>query len=138
MERQNENDMSKVALLFFSDNNLELINKELVLRVFDYTNSKVKIPFQSRNDMLLVMRFIYVTYAKNLEKDINKQVYKLNCRVVNEIFPKLISEIKSYMLYLEEIERNEKDSRQINELPISTKLTRGTKELPAMSDIYMK
>ena len=135
---QNENDMSKVAILFFSDSNLELINKELVLRVFYFTNNKVKIPFQSRNDMLLVMRFIYVTYAKNLEKDVEKQVYKLNCKVINEIFPKLISEVKSYMLYLEEIERNEKESRQINELPISTKLTRGTKELPAMSDIYMK
>jgi hypothetical protein len=135
---QNETDMSKVALLFFSDENLELINKELVIRVFEYTNNKVKIPFQSKNDMLLVMRYIYVTYAKNLEKDIEKQVYKLNCRVVTELFPKLVSEIRSYMLYLEEIERNEKQDRQINDLPISTKLTRGTRELPAMSDVFMK
>lgn len=135
---QNENEMSKVALLFFSDENLELINKELILRIFDYTNNKVKIPFQSKNDMLLVMRYIYVSYAKNLEKDIKKQVYKLNCGVINELFPKLVSEVKSYMLYLEEIERNEKQDRKINDLPISTKLTRGTKELPAMSDVFMK
>jgi hypothetical protein len=42
------------------------------------------------------------------------------------------------MIYLEEIEKNEKDNRQINDLPVSTKLTRGTTELPAMSDIFMK
>tara|TARA_E500000178_G_C17019715_1_gene754902 strand:+ start:1165 stop:1683 length:519 start_codon:yes stop_codon:yes gene_type:complete len=135
---QNENDMSKVAIMFFSDENLEIINKNLVLRVFEFTDKKVQIPFQSRNDLLVVMNHTYVNYAMNLENDIEKQVYKLNCRVVNEILPSLISEVKSYMLYLEEIEKNEKENRQINDLPISTKLTRGTTELPAMSDIFMK
>ena len=108
---QNENDMSKVAIMFFSDENLEIINKNLVLRVFEFTDKKVQIPFQSRNDLLVVMNHTYVNYAKNLENDIEKQVYKLNCRVVNEILPSLISEVKSYMLYLEEIEKNEKENR---------------------------
>ena len=135
---QNENDMSKVAIHFFSDKNLEIVNKNLVLRIFEYTNKKVQIPFQSRNDLLVVMKHIYVTYALNQENDIEKQVYKLNCRVVGEILPSLISEVQSYMIYLEELEKNEKENRQINDLPVSTKMTRGTTELPAMSDIFMK
>ena len=83
-------------------------------------------------------KHIYVTYALNQENDIEKQVYKLNCRVVGEILPSLISEVQSYMIYLEELEKNEKENRQINDLPVSTKMTRGTTELPAMSDIFMK
>lgn len=135
---QNENHMSEVALLFFSDKNIEIINKELVLRVFESTGGNVKIPFQSKDDLLVIMRFIYISHAKNLKKDIKKQVYKLNCRVINEILPNLLSEVESNLNYLNEIEKNENEGREINQLPVSTKMTRGTLELPSMSDIFMK
>ena len=135
---ENESSMSKVALKFFSDGNIEIINKELVLRMFEYTKKSVKIPFQSKDDLLIVMRYIYKTHAQNLKKDIDKQVYNLNCKVVKEIFPALVSNVEAYIKYIQEIEKDENNEREINTLPVSTKMTKGTMELPAMSDSFMK
>ena len=135
---QNENEMSEVAISFFSVENIKLINKKLILRVFEYTNNTVQIPFQSSEDLLIVKRYIYGEYSENLKKDISKQVYYLNCKVVKEVLPTIISNIEGHINYLNEIKKDETSSREINQLPISTKMTKGTMELPAMSDIYLK
>ena len=135
---QNENEMSEVATSFFSVENMKLINKKLILRVFEYTDNTVKIPFQSNEDLLVIMRYIYGEYSENLKKDISKQVYKLNCKVIKEVLPTIISNIEGQLKYLNEIKKDETSSREINQLPVSTKMTKGTMELPSMSDVYFK
>ncbi len=135
---QNETEITEVAKLFFSEKNILLINKKLVLKVFEVSKNTVKIPFQSRDDLLVIMRYIYISYSQNLSKKIERQVAELNCRVVKEIMPSILSNIDQYMKYLKEIEKNETNKRELNELPKSTKMTRGTVELPPMSDIYQK
>jgi len=135
---QNETEITEVAKVFFSENNILLINKKLVLKVFEVSKNTVKIPFQSRDDLLVIMRYIYISYSQNLNKKVERQVAELNCRVVKEIMPSILSNIDQYMKYLKEIEKNETNKRELNELPKSTKMTRGTVELPAMSDIYSK
>tara|TARA_X000000950_G_scaffold287462_2_gene399786 strand:- start:465 stop:1052 length:588 start_codon:yes stop_codon:yes gene_type:complete len=135
---QNETEITEVAKVFFSENNILLINRKLVLKVFEVSKNTVKIPFQSRDDLLVIMRYIYISYSQNLNKKVERQVAELNCRVVKEIMPSILSNIDQYMKYLKEIEKNETNKRELNELPKSTKMTRGTVELPAMSDIYSK
>lgn len=133
---QNENEITPVAYQFFSDKNIELINKEIVLIVFEKSNKMVKIPFQSRDDLLVVMRSIFLKEAKNCNTNINKQVYDLNKLVINDILPSIVSNVEQYVSYIKELKSVENQERKINDLPVSTKMTRGTIELPPMTDVY--
>ena len=63
--RISEDEISDLAKYFFSDANIDLINKQIVLRVFKITNKKHKIPFQSKDDLLVIMRYIWIEYSRN-------------------------------------------------------------------------
>jgi len=132
--RQCEDEMSSLSILFFSDENIDLLNKQLILRVYKESNKKYKISFQDKNKFLTVMRYVWIQYAKNLNFELKKQIEELNCKVITEILPGVISNIEQYYGYLEDVKRNEESNFKLNDLPVSTKMTRGTIELPSMSE----
>ena len=132
--KQSEENMSDLAIYFFSDANINLINKQLVLKVFKDTNKKYKIAFQEKEKLLIVMRYIWIQYSKNLDFKIKEQIKELNCHVVGEIYPGIITQIEQHEGYLKDYKERETSKFQINELPISTKMTRGTMELPSISE----
>lgn len=134
--RQCEDEMSDLSILFFSEENMELINKQLVLRVFKETKNKYKISYQSKENLLVVMRYVWIQYSKNLDFEIKKQITDLNCHVVSEILPDVITNIEQYYGYIKDYENSQKSNFQVNNLPVSTKMTRGTMELPSMSETF--
>lgn len=89
--------------IFFSNENMDLINKQLVLAVYNNSNKLFKIAYQSNDNLLIVMRYVFIEYARHLPYDILKQIKELNCRVVNEILPTIITNITQKINYLKEI-----------------------------------
>jgi hypothetical protein len=134
--KQTECEISDLAKYFFSDANINLINKQLVLRVYNKTDKKYKIPFQSKDNLIIVMRYVWIQHAKNLDFKIKEQITELNCHVISEILPQVITNIEQYYGYLKDYEQRENSQFPLNELPISTKMTRGTIELPSISETF--
>ena len=134
----NENEITDVAFSFFDNKNIEIINKTIVLYIFEKSNKKVLVPFQSKDDLLVVMRTVFLRDAKNNKKNIKCQVDELNSIVLKEIMPSIITNVEQYINYIKEINSIEKQERKINDLPVSTKINRGSIELPAMTDAYFK
>lgn len=132
--RQCEDDMSKLSILFFSAENIDLLNKELVLRVYKESKNKYKISFQDPNKFLTVMRYIWIQYSKNLDFDYKNQIKELNCKVITEILPGVLTNIDQYYGYLKDYQESQESKFKLNDLPVSTKMTRGTIELPSISD----
>ena len=52
--KQPECNLDLVTEVFFSKENIELINKQLVMTVFKKSNKKYKIPFQREEDLMVV------------------------------------------------------------------------------------
>ena len=50
--KQAEDELNILSILYFSDENIDLINKQLVLRIYKVTNKKYRIPFQSKDNLL--------------------------------------------------------------------------------------
>jgi len=100
-----EIDTTTLGKVFYSDDNIELINKELVLSVYKKTNGGIKINFQQKEDLLVVMRWVYINYARNLPFKIAEQIKKLNSMVVGEIMPGVISQANQHIDYLRDIEK---------------------------------
>ena len=113
--RVSECEQGDLETTFFSDENISLINKQLILSVFKKTKGQIKISDQSKESLIIVMRYIYLEYARHLPYDIAGQIRELNCQVVGEVLPKIITEATQRIAYLEEIN----GPRKILPLPIN-------------------
>jgi len=91
--------------MFFSNSNMNRLQEQLIYRVYVSSGSKYKIGKQSNTELQVIMRAMYLQYAKNLPYDIGKQINELNRHVVEFCLPKVISEIKQYLFYINDIQR---------------------------------
>ncbi|VVU94858.1 hypothetical protein CPAV1605_583 [seawater metagenome] len=119
-----------VSNVFFSSKNIDIINKAIILTVYDFTNQEFKIPPQSNNDLMIVMSFVYDNYAENLPYDITKQVRKLNDQVVKNVVPGIITNLQQYIGYL-------KDASQLpTPIALPVNVNDMGKTLPSVTNIY--
>lgn len=107
---------SPLAQIFFSNENLELIQKKLVLEVYKRTN--VRIPFQSNDQMIIVMRAIFNTYSLNRECDYQNQVRDLDERVIASIITDVVSSVELSLVQRNTVVRGDA-GRTLLELPIN-------------------
>ncbi len=105
--RTTECNINDVETLFFSDENIELINKKLILSVWKKSKNQYKIGFQDKDKLLIVMRYIYLEFSRNLPYDLAEQINDLNCLVVNEIIPNIITNFEQKIGYLRDIEKRQ-------------------------------
>jgi hypothetical protein len=120
-------DLEKV---FFSDENIDLINKQLILSVYNKTNKEFIIPSQRTEDLIIVMRYTFIEYAKHLPFNIKEQIKELNCIVVGQILPNIITQITQRIEYLRVIDA----PRELLPLPISES---SSKILPSITNTFL-
>lgn len=79
---------------------------------------------------MIAMRYFFIEYARHLPFDIPGQIRDLNCIVVNNILPNVISNAQQYIGYLRDI-----GPRQAPiPLPICT--SSKSKALPSVTTIF--
>ena len=114
---------------FFSDENFDLINKQLILSIYNNSNKQFKIQEQKKESLLIVMRYIFIEYAKHLPTDYINQIRELNCKVVSTVVPLIMTEITQRVEYLDNIDK----PRQLLPLPINE---RSNPSLSSTSNIF--
>lgn len=124
-----EYDIGELETRFFSKENIELINKQLILTVYKKTNKKFLICNQKEEDLIIVMRYVFIEFARHLPYDITGQIKDLNCNVVGEILPTIVSNVDQKVGYLRDISTQPVGPP----LPINTKNLERT--LPSISNI---
>jgi hypothetical protein len=114
---------------FFSEDNIALINKQLILTVFRKTKGGFLICPQKEENLIIVMRYVWIEYSKNLPYQIKEQIIELNCRVISEILPTVISNVDQKLGYMRDISTQPVGPP----LPINTKNLERT--LPSISNM---
>jgi hypothetical protein len=127
--RINECEQGDLETTFFSDENISLINRQLILSVFKKSNGQIKISDQSKESLIIVMRYVFLEYARHLPYDIIGQIRELNCQIVGEILPKIITEATQRIAYLEEIN----NPRKLIPLPVN--VNKNNRNLQSTSSI---
>lgn len=111
---------------FFGPANMKIVQNAIRKTVYDKSGDKQwVIDEQSADELQIVMRSIFLQYAKNLEYDIPGQIKDLNDLVVEWCVPRIMSEIGMYEYYLKDISTLPVPLPQ----PISLS-SAGTKSLP--------
>jgi hypothetical protein len=91
-----DNDVSNV---FFSKENIQIIQNALRAEVYRLSNGEYTIAQQDNDELKIIMRALYLESAVNLPTNIREQVMALNQHVINHCVPKLMNEVRSYLNY---------------------------------------
>jgi hypothetical protein len=92
--------------LFFSNNNVQRIQKDIIQNVYRKSNGKYKIGNQSQDELLIIMRSIFLQKSLNLNNNIEQQCLQLNKFVVDFSTEQIIPAIELYMYYQKDIASN--------------------------------
>lgn len=87
---------------YFSQSNIDFLQESIIEAIFRLTNG-IKISRQSEDELLIVMRSIYLQYSKNLDTDINTQINELNKKVLKYCVKNVNDNIKLYKGYINDI-----------------------------------
>ena len=90
---------SKLSDTFFSRNNIQIIQNALRKGVYDKSNQQIIIDNQPEDQIVTVMRSMYLQYSKNLETNIAQQIQELNNYVLNYCINLVHSEAVAYLKY---------------------------------------
>ena len=93
---------SQLSEKYFSKNNIELIQNSIRKGVYDKSNQRILIDKQQEDQIVLVMRSMYLQYSKNLDINISKQIEELNTHVLNYCITSVYNEAVSYLNYKED------------------------------------
>ena len=95
---------SPVSQGFFSAGNMEILQNRIRKAVFDRSQPKgYVIDKQSVDELKIIMRAIYLQYARNLPNDVAGQVDDLNTKVIDWSVPHILSAVDHYHFYINDI-----------------------------------
>jgi hypothetical protein len=92
-----------VSSIFFSDNNVNLLQTGIYNKILNISAGKYNIGRQSDTDLKIIMRSIYFQYGKNAPNNIKEQVLELNTRVIDWCVPEILANIKQSDKYIMDI-----------------------------------
>ena len=114
-----------LAQVFFSADNIQIIQNGLRAGVYRLSKQKYVIPPQNLDALKVIMRSTYLTYAKHSPNNITEQVETLNALVLDYCIPFVYNECVSYVKYLEDqstlvvpLEREVRPDREYKQLEL--------------------
>ena len=91
-----------LARVFFSAENIQIIQNGLRAGVYAMSSEKIVIPPQNIDQLKIIMRSTYLQYSEHLASDITKQVERLNKIVWDFVVPSVYNEAIGYKKYMED------------------------------------
>jgi hypothetical protein len=91
-----------LAQVFFSSENIQIVQNGLRAGVYKMSSDQFVIPPQNMDTLKTIMRSVYMQYAEHYEDKITQQVEKLNELVWDYAVPSVYNETMAYMKYLQD------------------------------------
>ena len=92
-----------LASLFFSRENIEVLQQGIRWCVFSESAGRHVISRQSDNELFIVMRSIFLQRGQNMPHDVITQVRDLNKAVLDYCVPQVLSAIDMYLHFQQDI-----------------------------------
>lgn len=97
---------TQLSKIFFADENIKRIQRKIRKSIRTRTNNQFRLDVdQDVKELLIAMRAVYMEHARNLPGQVVRQVKRLNEKVIDEIVPGIITNIKQDYGYLKEINK---------------------------------
>lgn len=90
--------------VFFSDSNMDLLQRKIHDQVKDMSGGKYSISRQSDDELRIIMRSYYLMFSRNDPNTVAQELEELNSRVVGYAAGKIYSEVDFHMFYRKDLE----------------------------------
>jgi len=94
---------SLLSKVFFSKENIQILQNGIRAGVYKKSQGKYTIAEQDCDTLKIIMRSMFLQYAANQPAQIREQVAELNQLVLNYCVPQVYSEMRAYMIYLNDV-----------------------------------
>ena len=94
---------NELSTLFFSSKNVQIIENAIKAGVYKMSNNTHVIDHQDRDQLVVIMRGIFLQYSLNQPDQLTRQIESLNSQVVSYSVPRIYGEIQSYIQYKKDI-----------------------------------
>ena len=94
---------SILSKAFFSADNIDLLQKSIIVGVYKKSNGIYNIGYQDQDVLKTIMRAMYLQHSKNLNDNVTSQINELNSFVINYAVPQIYSEAESYIKYKQHV-----------------------------------
>lgn len=98
-----KNECTMLDYLFFSNRNIQIIQNSIRKNVFDISGHTIG--NQSENELLQIMRSIYFLNLPLEFSTITENIQFLNKATVDQALPKILTNMKQYLIYLKDAHR---------------------------------
>ncbi len=88
--------------LYFNKLNVKNIQNMIRYNIYRVSDKKYVIGEQDPIELQIIMRSIYLQYSRNNYTNIKEQIQRLDEIVVEEITPKILTNIQQYLTYLKD------------------------------------
>lgn len=90
--------------LNFHQSNIDLLQESIIAAIYKHPETYgTKISKQSEDELLIIMRSIFLQHSKNQPNNIQQQIHELNKLVLDYCIPNIVSAIKQYKGYIKYI-----------------------------------
>jgi len=98
---------SGVSKLYFSQENLDYLQTQIISRIYEKTQQKHVVGRQSDDELLIVMRGTYLQFCKNASNDIDGQIDNLNELVLEYCVDNVYTNLLQYFEYMNDITKDQ-------------------------------
>jgi hypothetical protein len=89
---------------YFSPDNFQIVQNKIRREVYERSKGELLVDPQSADELMIVMRAMYLQYGRNLPDNIAGQIAELNQMTADWCVPKIMAEASMYQTYLRDIQ----------------------------------
>ena len=98
---------SKLSELYFSQANIDYLQNQIIKQVYDKTNGKYKITKQNEDELIVVMKGIFLQNARNNDNNLQYQIDELNVLVLEYCVNNVYVNLLQYVKYIDDITKEQ-------------------------------
>jgi len=93
---------TQLSDLFFSKENIAIIQNGIRAGVYNMSKGKYMIDVQDNEELLIIMKGMFLEYSKNMPTNITEQIDILDNKVIAYCTNQVYQEAKGYLTYLKD------------------------------------
>jgi hypothetical protein len=94
---------TKLSDMYYSQANIDHVQNEIVSQIYKKTDGKYKITKQSEDELIIVMKSIYLQNSRNNDNEIQIQINYLNKLVLDYCVENVYVNLLQYVKYIDDI-----------------------------------
>ena len=97
---------TKLSDLYFSQANIDYIQNDIIKQVFEKSDGKYRINKQNEDELVIIMKSIFLQNARNNDNDLQYQIDELNKLVLSYSVNNVYVNLLQYIKYIDDITKD--------------------------------